>query len=84
MALMLRGKEKGNNVELGQWANDWVTLKHSGMPVNPTSLSYTLKEKNEIEASELNNNNGMFFSWYEFIRFAKDDWRLKKVNSPRT
>ena len=43
MATILRGKRKGEVVEIHQFANDWVSLE-DGTILSPTSLEYTYAE----------------------------------------
>ena len=48
MATILRGKRKGETVEIHQFANDWVSLE-DGAIVSPTSLEYTTAERERID-----------------------------------
>jgi hypothetical protein len=48
MAIVLRGKRKGETVVIHQFANDWVSLE-DGAIVSPTSLAYTPVEASRIE-----------------------------------
>ena len=48
MATILRGKRKGEVVEISQFANDWVMLRDNAI-LSPTSLEYTDDEKRRID-----------------------------------
>lgn len=56
MAILRRGKRKGELVKIHQFANDWVYLD-DGTIVNPTSLQYSLEEMDRIFKDE---NKGMW------------------------
>jgi hypothetical protein len=47
MAVYKGGKNKGQFVEISQWANDWVSLM-TGKIVSPESLIYTTQELRSI------------------------------------
>lgn len=61
METILRGSRKGEQVEISQWCNDWVSLQ-DGKILSPTSLRYTEKEFKEILEHD---NNGMMFLIFE-------------------
>ena len=57
MATILRGKEKGKQVKIMQWCNDWVTVKGANKTVfSITALEFTSEEMFDI----LNHNNNGF------------------------
>lgn len=68
MAILLRGKRKGETVEIHQFCNDWVMLE-DGKIVSPASLEYDLDEIKRL----LKEDTGMMFQRYHFIgnRLAK-------------
>ena len=68
MAKVLRGKNKGQEVEIHQFCNDWVMLEN-GKIVSPTSLEYSVKEIERLKSEE---PDGMFSLYY------LDGLRLKK------
>lgn len=51
MATILRGKRKGETVQIAQFANDWVSLE-DGAIISPTSLSYTQEERERIDRDQ--------------------------------
>lgn len=79
MARIIRGKFKGQEVLIRQWANDWVSTnhRHKGI-ISPTSLYYTTAEKNAMEASEVHGNNGNFFDTYQFEKVDEQSWKLTR------
>jgi hypothetical protein len=65
-ALILRGKHKGEEVEIGQWANDWFTLSTGNVeidrkPMSPTSLAFTYESIRKIRKAK---GIGMFNALY--------------------
>lgn len=60
MALILRGKDKGKNIEIKQWCNDWFMLSN-GKIVTPSTIQLTVEE---IEKVLSHKNNGILFSLY--------------------
>jgi len=74
MAVALRGKRKGEEVVIHQFANDWVSLL-DGAIVNPMSLGYTLEEAQRINADA--GKGDWLYDWG-----FRDGWfRLTKVRS---
>ncbi len=63
MAKVLRGKGKGQQVEICQFANNWVMLDN-GQICNPTSLEYTPAEITRIKNDK---NTGMMFDFYKLV-----------------
>ncbi len=64
MATLLRGKNKGKEVKIIQWCNDWIHIdggEFYGI-VTPTSLQYTHKEMLEILQHK---NNGTLLDEFE-------------------
>lgn len=61
MATLLRGKRKGETVEIHQFANDWVELI-DGAIVSPTSLAYTLAERLRITRDT--GKGEWHYDWY--------------------
>jgi len=51
-AIVLRGAQKGQPVEIHQWCNDWFTAKNSPKPFSPSSLAFTGNDLRRILASE--------------------------------
>jgi len=75
MATLLRGKNKGKEVEISQWCNDWVTIMddmRGCKVVSPSALQYTLNEFKEIMSHK---NNGILLGLFEpdiaNLRFKK-------------
>lgn len=73
MAIVLRGKRKGERVDLHQWANDWVSLA-DGSIVSPTSLEYTTWEMVRIEA------DGGKGKWPYAWSFRNGMFRLRRTS----
>lgn len=60
-ALKLRGKNRGQEVEISQWCNDWFSLMNGDI-VSPSALAFKLKDFKIICDHK---NNGMLFRWFE-------------------
>jgi hypothetical protein len=65
MAKILRGKNKGQIIEMHQFCNDWITGS-DGKVYNPTSLEFTDEEKKRIIAAFYNGSCGIMFGLYHF------------------
>lgn len=63
MALILKGKDKGKEVELHQWCNDWFTVKNSNKVYSPSSIRLNADEIDTF----LKSDSGRMLSWYELI-----------------
>lgn len=61
MAEIKTGSRKGEEVEIHQWANNWVMLEDSKI-VAPTSLIYTPAE---LDKMRNDYNLGLFWDLYE-------------------
>jgi hypothetical protein len=59
MATILKGKRKGEVVELHQWCNDWVSLA-DGTVMSVTNLHFIPKE---IERLRESNSGTLFFEF---------------------
>lgn len=64
MAYILRGKNKGQEVKIHQFSNDWVMLE-DGKIMNPRSLEYTY---NELLQMGKDKSPGFFWDVYAPIR----------------
>ena len=62
MAIVLRGKNKGKEVIISQWCNNWVSIKNSSKIYGITALKFTQEEF--IKILEHDNNGGMFDFFY--------------------
>lgn len=60
MAIILRGKRKGETVAIHQMSNDWIS-GDDGNIYNPTSLAYSFEEIDRLRADK---SPGMFWSLY--------------------
>ena len=60
-ALILRGKRRGDIVEVSQFCNDWFALEDDNKPYLPTSLAFRHVDMQKIMTSE---NPGMLFEWF--------------------
>lgn len=63
MATILRGKRKGEQARIHQWANDWFSVDHAdGTPgiVNPTSL-----QLDAVESARWRDEPGGMERWFE-------------------
>lgn len=71
MAIILRGKRKGEVVGISQFSNNWVSLD-DGTIMSPASLEYTTGEALRFFQDK---HTGMLFRWYRFnwqtMRFIK-------------
>lgn len=72
MAIILRGKNKGKQVKIMQFCNDWVTA--DGKVYSILALEFTVEEMYEIVN---NNNTGFMFNRFEIIPF-ENRFRRKK------
>lgn len=63
MALILKGKDKGKEVKLHQWCNDWFTVEDSNRIYSPTSIRLNSEEIREFLLSE----SGIMLSLYELV-----------------
>lgn len=61
MAKFIRGKRKGEEAEIHQFANDWVMIEPCTI-TSPTSLVYTVEEMDRFLA---NASIGIFWSLFE-------------------
>jgi hypothetical protein len=64
MATLLRGTNKGANVVVHQWSNDWFMVSFGGgrvRIVNPTSLELTSDEVEKVRAGQY---NGQLLKWF--------------------
>lgn len=69
MAIITRGKRKGEKVKISQMSNDWISLT-DGSVMNPTSLEFTPLELMRLKTDKA---PGVFWGLYEIKGF-----RLKK------
>ena len=74
MATILRGKNKGKEVTISQWCNDWVSTKE-GKIFLVTALEFTDKEVFDILQHQ---NNGIMFDEFEKIPY-KNRFRRKRI-----
>lgn len=63
MALVLRGKDKGKDVTISQWCNDWVSIKDYPKVYSITALKFTPTELKKILTH--NNNNGIMLNIFK-------------------
>lgn len=63
MARILMGKNKGKEVKLHQWCNDWFTVEGINKFYSPTSIRLDANEIREFLLSD----SGNMLSWYELI-----------------
>lgn len=73
MATILKGKNKGQEVAIHQWCNDWFMVG-DGQIVSPTNLQLNLDEMKRVLE---HHNNGMLFGWFEL----QLNGRFKRVTS---
>jgi len=71
MATILRGKNKGKNVQISQWCNNWVSTK-CGKILGISNLLFTDEEMQNII---LHKNNGYLFGLFEIV---ENENRFKK------
>ena len=79
--LIIRGKNKGKEVEVLQWGYDWFTMnsgdkKIDGVPFSPTSLSFT-----ETGIEEIQNNPCHLLEEYTLVEIktnSKYKYTFKK------
>jgi hypothetical protein len=64
MALLIRGKNKGREVTIHQWCNDWfsISMDNKASIVSPLSLQLTI---NEIEEVLSCTSNGLLFNLFK-------------------
>jgi hypothetical protein len=66
-ALVLKGKHKGEEVEVLQWCNDWFMVEGEMVAsaiLSPVSLALSEETATEVRAHK---NNGHLFDWYQMI-----------------
>ena len=72
MALIIKGKNKGKEVKLHQWCNDWfsVELEDRALIVSPTMLELTPLEMLKVVRDE---GKGIMFQLFlpEGLRFKR-------------
>lgn len=73
MALILRGKRRGEQLGISQWANDWVSLE-DGSIVNPTNLQLDINEMALFEKMRGQSHIGDFFSYF----YINEEGYIKK------
>ena len=74
MATVLKGKDKGKQVAIHQFCNDWFYLAN-GKIVSPTSIQLDLAEMHQVLSD---GNTGFMFGMYEL----RSNGTFKKI--PRT
>ncbi len=68
MAIITRGKRRGEIVEIGQMANDWISLT-DGSIYSPLSIELTsLKEAKRMKEDK---SSGMFWNLFELTKYLK-------------
>ena len=74
MAIVLRGKLKGQKVTPAQWCNDWVSIKEYPKIFSITALEFSPEEMYNIITSE---NLGIMLEAFEQVgyRFKRIKWR---------
>lgn len=65
-ALITRGKNKGREVEISQWCNDWFSINTGDpmidrLPFSPSSLAFT---REDMETIRTHKNNGILFNLF--------------------
>lgn len=76
MAIILRGKNKGQQVPIIQFCNDWFMVG-DGLIVSPTSLQLDFDEMHRVLSE---GNTGFLFGRYEL----RSDGTFKKINQTRS
>ena len=74
MAIILRGKLKGQKVTPAQWCNDWVSVKNDNKLFLITALRFTDEEISELLSSK---NLGYMLMKFELMS-NKNRFRRKK------
>jgi len=81
MATILRGKEKGKQVKVMQWCNDWVTVRGARKTVfSVTAIEFTDEEMFDIL---IHGNNGFLERAFEKMPH-KNIFRRKRLNRKTT
>ena len=82
-AIITRGKNKGVEVEISQWCNDWFTVNTGTnldcRPLSLSSLAFTLKGAEEITN---NDDNGTLFEEFKIVPisgFGKYKFSFRKL-----
>jgi hypothetical protein len=68
-ALITKGKNRGNEVEIIQWCNDWFSVEDEKGIYGPLSLAFTVDGYKEISNHK---NNGMLFFSYQWALTPPD------------
>lgn len=75
MAILIRGKEKGKEVKIRQWCNDWFMIEGAEKNiVSPVSLQL---DANEMMRVINHKNNGMMFGLFSLDADGKFKRRRK-------
>lgn len=73
MAILLKGKNKGKEVQIWQMSNDWISTD-DGKIINPTSLKITEEEKDRLLKDKF---PGMFWGLFKLVQDG-DYYLIKK------
>ncbi len=82
-AMILRGKKRGQTVEISQWCNDWFSVDDDVQIYSPGALAFTAEGMDEIRKHK---NNGTLFGEFEvcvapswtanyLFKFKKIPWK---------
>lgn len=74
---IIKGRDKGKEVEISQWCNNWFSGKN-GKIYSPTQIQLTLDEMSDVLT---HNNNGYMFAVYELLCNGKFK-RLRRLTQP--
>ncbi len=84
-AVITRGKNKGLEVKISQWCNDWFTVNTGTIldcrPLSPSSLAFTEEGAEEISN---NDNNGTLFEEFKIVPisgFGKYIFSFRRLTS---
>jgi len=79
MAIILKGKLKGQTVTIRQFCNDWFSIDIKGKPlvVRATNVELNDEEKDMVLQGLYTNNIGIMFGIYD-LEYFKETGKFKK------
>ena len=70
---IIKGKDKGREVEISQWCNDWFSA--GGKIYSPTQVELDLSEMKRVLEHK---NNGLMFALFDLLSNGR--FKRKKLN----
>lgn len=77
-ALIVRGKEKGKEVDVSQWANDWFSLDGYIDPFSPEDIALTKEGMQKVVDDK---RKGQLLNWFHIKSYNHDEYIFTFVRS---